>query len=130
MEPELKVTKQGVPDLKVIAAVVPVGTEGTSRPGDPVSFPERLAVIRELMGTFDVVTRSGQDHVLRKVLRTLRTEVLSVGLNLTDGQLGVVMNALNELEHEAGRVEPRPTAFNDNACVIVDVLVRARRSAA
>jgi hypothetical protein len=120
------VTKQGVPDLKVVAAVAPLRTEETSRAPNPLSFPERVAVIRELMGTFDVVTRSGQDHVMRKVLRILRTEVLSVGLSLTDGQLGVVMSSLNDLEHEAGRVVPRPAAFNDNASVVVDVLVKAR----
>lgn len=91
----------------------------------PVSFPERLEVIRELMSALDLATRSGQGHVMRKMLGILRAEILGVGLRLTDGQLGVVMNTLTELEHEAGRVAPLPAAFNDNARVVVDVLVRS-----
>ena len=97
----------------------------TFKSAEPISLPDRLGVIRELMESLDVVTRSGQDHVMQKLLRILRGEMLREGLPLSSLQLGAAMNALTELEHEAGRVTPMPSVFNDSARVVVDVLTNA-----
>jgi hypothetical protein len=87
-----------------------------------MSLPDRLGVIRELMDSLAVVTRSGQDHVMDKVVRILRGEMLREELSLSRLQLGAAMNALTELEHEAGRVTPMPNVFNDSARVLVGLL--------
>ncbi len=92
---------------------------------EPISFPDRLRVIRELMDSLDVVTRSGQDHVMQKLLRILRGEMLREGLPLSTLQVGTAMDALTDLEHEAGRVTPMPSVFNDSARVVVEVLTQA-----
>jgi hypothetical protein len=84
-----------------------------------------LGVIRELMGTLGLATRAGQEHVMHKMLGLLRTEILRDGLPLTGRQLADVMDALRDLEHEAGRIAPMPAAFNDNARLVVDVLAQA-----
>ena len=118
-------TNQRAGDLQAIPAAVPLRTGMRSRLDDQVSLPERLGVIRELMSALHMVTQSGQEYVMHKMLGILRTEILREGLPLTDGQLGAVMNALTELEHEVGRVAPLPAAFNDKARVVVDVLARA-----
>ena len=89
-----------------------------------MSLPDRLGVIRELMDSLDVVTRSGQDHVMQKLVRILRGEMLREGLALSSPQLGAAMNALTELEHEAGRVTPTPSVFNDSARVVVGLLTQ------
>ena len=97
---------------------------------EPLSLPARLGVVRELMDSLDVVTRSGQDHVMHKLVRILRGEMLREGLSFSNLQLGAAMNALSELEHEAGRVTPMADVFNDNARVLVGLLTEASTSAA
>ena len=92
-----------------------------------MSLPDRLGVIRELMDSLDVVTRSGRDHVMQKVVRILRGEMLREELSLSGQELGAAMNAMTELEHEAGRVTPMPDLFSDNARVLVGLLAQASR---
>jgi hypothetical protein len=92
---------------------------------EPMSLPARLGVIRELMDSLDVVTRSGQDHVMQKLVRILRGEMLREELSLSSLQLGTAMDALTDLEHEAGRVTPMPTVFNGSARVLVGLLAQA-----
>jgi hypothetical protein len=89
---------------------------------EPMSLPDRLGVIRELMDSLDFVTRSGQDHVMQKLVRILRGEMLREELSLSSLQLGAAMNALTDLEHEAGRVTPMPNVFNGSASVLVGLL--------
>jgi hypothetical protein len=91
----------------------------------PMSLPDRLGVIRELMDSLDFVTRSGQDHVMQKLVRILRGEMLREELSLSNLQLGTAMNALTDLEHEAGRVTPMPNVFNGSARVLVGLLTQA-----
>ena len=102
-------------------------TEGSPKAScaEVMSLPERLAVVRELMSSLEVVTRSGRDHVMQKLVRIHRGEILREGLPLTGLQLRAAMKALTALEQETGRATPIPGAFNDSARVVVDALSRA-----
>jgi hypothetical protein len=92
-----------------------------------VSFPERLAVIRELLETLEGMTRSGQPHVMRKVLGLLRLEVLRSGLPLTRSERAMVNAAVGNLEREVERIAPAPGVFNGHAHIVVEVLSNLAR---
>jgi hypothetical protein len=97
----------------------------TSERSEPsVSFLDRLEAIRQLMASLDLVTRSGQNHVMHKVLILLRREFLRAGLSLTDPRRIAAMRALKELEYEAGRIAPGLVSFNGHARVVVELLCR------
>ena len=87
-----------------------------------VAFAERLTVVDELMGTLELVTRAGQQHVMNRILSILRGEILSLGFPLATADLASLLDAMAELEHEAGRIAPTAAAFNLHARVITGVL--------
>ena len=89
-----------------------------------VAFTERLTVVDELMGTLELVTRAGQQHVMNRILSILRREILSLGFPLATADLASLLDAMAELEHEAGRIAPTAAAFNLHARVITGVLGR------
>ena len=75
-----------------------------------VAFAERLTVVDELMGTLELVTRAGQQHVMNRILSILRGEILSLGFPLATANLASLLDAMAELEHEAGRIAPTAAA--------------------
>jgi hypothetical protein len=96
------------------------------RPTDlALTFPRRLEVIRELLGTLGEATRAGQDHLMHKLVTMLRGEVLEADLPLTGLEVVAVSDALTKLEHEAGRIAPTLVVFDDEARIVIAVLCRA-----
>jgi len=93
-----------------------------------MAFTERLTVVDELMGTLELVTRAGQQHVMNRILSILRGEILSLGLPLATADLASLLDAMKELEHEAGRIAPTAAAFNLHARVITGVLAKSDTS--
>jgi hypothetical protein len=89
-----------------------------------VLFSELLTIARELLGTLKDATRAGQTHVMQRVLRLLHREILCPNLRLTEQQLGTVMTAVTDLEHEAVRMAPDAAIFNGRAQIVVDILCR------
>jgi len=89
-------------------------------------FTERLSVAAELMGSLELATRSGQEHVMNKVLTILRREMLDVEGPLVAADIVRLFEAMSELEHEAGRVAPLPLAFNRQAHLVIEALLRGR----
>ncbi len=87
-------------------------------------FTERMGVVTDLTVALDLATRSGQGHLMNKVLAILRREVLDVGSPVAGADVATVSNALADLEHEAARVSPLAKAFNRHAQVIIDALLR------
>ena len=83
---------------------------------------ERLSVVGELMGTLELVTRAGQQHVMHKILSILRREMLLVASPFPAADLASLLDAMAELEHEAGRIAPTPAAFNHHVRVATGVL--------
>ena len=101
-------------------------TESASPPAVRVlPFTERLGVVTELTVALDLATRSGQEHLMSKVLTILRREVLEVEGPIAGCDVASVSNAMADLEHEAGRIAPLPDAFNRHAQAVVDALLRA-----
>jgi len=90
-----------------------------------LSFAERLGIVTELTVALNLATRSGQSHLMSKVLGILRREMLEVKGPLAGADLACLLNAMSELEHEVGRISPLPNAFNRHAQVVIDALLRA-----
>ena len=84
-----------------------------------------MGVVSELTGALDVATRSGQEHLMNKVLTILRREMLDAEAPVAGSDLASVLNAMADLEHEAARVSPLAKAFNRHARVVVDALLRS-----
>jgi hypothetical protein len=93
-----------------------------------VALAEKLTVVDELMGRLELVTRAGQQHVMNRILSILRGEILSLGFPLATAELASLLDAMAELEHEAGRIAPTAAAFNLQARVITSVLGRSDTS--
>jgi hypothetical protein len=83
---------------------------------------ERLNIIGELMDALALVTMGGRVHVMQKVLKILRAEVLLPGLPLTDAQFNLVKDALNVAARETARIAPLPSIFAEHIRTVVDAV--------
>jgi hypothetical protein len=83
---------------------------------------ERLNIIGELMDALALVTMGGRVHVMQKVLKILRAEVLLPRLPLTDPQFNLVKDALNAAARETGRIAPLPSVFAEHIRTVVDAV--------
>ncbi len=92
-------------------------------------FVERMGVAAELTGSLESATRSGQEHLMNKVLTILRREMLEVEGPLVGADLAGISDAMSELEHEAGRSAPLPIAFNRQALLVIAALLRGGSAA-
>jgi hypothetical protein len=113
-------------DLEAVRSVLPA----LAQPALPavvrvLPFAERLGIVTELTVALNLATRSGQSHLMNKVLGILRREMLEVKGPLAGADLACLLNAMSELEHEVGRISPLPNAFNRHAQVVIDALLRA-----
>src|SRR6185437_10182192 len=71
-----------------------------------------------------------QEHLMNKVLSILRREILDLRAPLFGSELARLLDAMSELEHEAGRIAPLASDFNRHAQVIIDALLRASDTSA
>lgn len=110
-------TSSSSPLNDVGAAPAPIREESVPLPG-------LLAIARELLDTLKDATRGGQNHVMQRVLRILHREILRPSLRLTEQQLGIVMTAVTDLEHEAVRMAPDTAIFAERAEIVVDLICR------
>jgi hypothetical protein len=85
---------------------------------------ERLAAVEDLLRSLAQVTRSGQRHVMNRVLMILRRE-MSSGPPLDKPDLEPVASAIAELDHEAARIAPVPGTFNRHVGIVTAALARA-----
>jgi hypothetical protein len=107
------------------AGVFEVATSEESR-GTVRVLPlaERMGVVTELTEALSLATRPGQEHLMNKVVGILRGEILDVKAPVGEADLACLLDAMSELEHEAGRISPLPNAFDRQARVVVDALLR------
>lgn len=91
---------------------------------------ERLGVVSELTDALNLATRPGQEHLMKKVLAILRREILDLSAPLCGAELTRLLDAMSELEHEAGRIAPLPSDFNRHAQVIIEALLRVSHTSA
>jgi|SRR5579863_5719421 len=101
-----------------------VACHGRSRLLTGIGSERRFDILRELMRTLPLVTLSGQEHVMNKMLLILRREVLRLESPVAAADLAVLSNAMTELEHEAGRFAPAPSLFNRHVEIAIGALRR------
>ncbi len=88
----------------------------------PMPLSERVGIAEELLVILPQATRSGQRHVMCRVLEILQGDILRPTVRLTEAQVVAVMAAVTELQHEAARVAPDITLFCAGARFMIDIL--------
>lgn len=88
----------------------------------PVPLSERVRITRELLTSLTEATRSGQRHLMCRVLDILQGDIIRPTVRLTQPQVVVVMAAVTELQHEAARAAPDIDLFCARARLVIDIL--------
>jgi hypothetical protein len=83
---------------------------------------ERVGIARELLVSLVDATRSGQHHVMSRVLDILQHDIIRPTVRLTQPQGVAVMEAVTELQHEAARAAPDIALFCVRARLVIDIL--------
>ena len=83
---------------------------------------ERVGVARELLLALTDATRSGQRHVMCRVVDILQGDVLRPSVRLSQPQVVAVMAAVTDLQHEAARPAPDLALFCARARLVIDIL--------
>ena len=89
---------------------------------DPMPRSELIEIARELLDMLTVATRSGQSHLMRRVLDILQPDVNRPTVRLTEPQLSAVLAAVTELQQEAVRAAPDIVRFCLRATHVIDIL--------
>ena len=88
----------------------------------PVPLSVRIGIARELLIVLTEATRSGQRHVMCRVLDILQGDILRPTVRLTQPQVVAVMAAVTELQHESARAAPDIALFCARARLVIDIL--------
>jgi hypothetical protein len=88
----------------------------------PLPLSERIGIARDLLNMLTEATRSGQGHVMCRVLEILQADILRPTIRLTAAQVAAVTAAAMELRHEAARAAPDISLFCARARVVIDIL--------
>jgi hypothetical protein len=91
----------------------------------PVPLSVRIGIARELLVVLTEATRSGQRHLMCRVLDILQVDILRPSVRLTHPQVAAVMAAVAELQHEAARAAPDIALFCARARIVIDILTIA-----
>ena len=83
---------------------------------------ERVGIVEELLVVLTQATRSGQRHVMCRVLDILKGDILRPTVCLTETQVVAVMAAVTDLQHEATRPAPDIALFCAGARSMIDIL--------
>lgn len=83
---------------------------------------ERRVRIDLLRGMLEA---SQQRTPLEDILRLLRYEALDPGAHFEANQRRIVVQSLDDLEHEVSRLDPDRTHFERKAQILIDVLAIA-----
>jgi hypothetical protein len=86
----------------------------------PIS--ERVGITREVLTSLTEATRSGQRHLMCRVLDILQVDIIRPTIRLTQPQVVVIMAAVTELQHEAARAAPDIALFCARAGIVIDIL--------
>jgi hypothetical protein len=91
----------------------------------PVPLSVRIGIARELLVVLTEATRSGQRHLMCRVLDILQVDILRPSVRLTQPHVAAVMAAVAELQHEAARAAPDIALFCARARLVIDILTIA-----
>jgi len=100
-------------------------TDPQPRRDTPMPLSERVGVARQVLTSLTEATRSGQRHLMCRVLDILQSDVIRPTVRLTPPQVVAVMAAVTELQHEAARAAPDIALFCARARVVIDILSTA-----
>jgi len=92
---------------------------------NPMPLAARVGVARELLLVLTDATRSGQRHVMCRVLDILQADILRPTVRLAQPQVVAVMAAVTELQHESARAAPDLALFCARARLVIDILASA-----
>lgn len=92
---------------------------------DPMPLSERIGIARELLVVLTDATRSGQRHVMGRVLDILQGDIFRPTVRLTHPQVVAVTAAVTELQHETARAAPDLALFCARARLVIDILSSA-----
>jgi hypothetical protein len=102
-----------------------LATDPPPRRDTPISLSERVGIARQVLTSLTEATRSGQRHLMCRVLDILQSDVIRPTVRLTHPQVVAVMAAVTELQHEAARAAPDIALFCARARVVIDILSTA-----
>jgi len=88
----------------------------------PMPLSGRMGIARELLVVLTEATRSGQRHLMCRVLDIVQGDILRPTVRLTKPQVVAVMAAVTELQHEAARPAPNIALFCARATLVIDIL--------
>jgi hypothetical protein len=91
----------------------------------PVPLLGRIRIARELLTVLADATRSGQRHVMCRVLDIVQGDIIRPTVRLTKSQVVAAMAAVTELQHEAARAAPDIALFCARATMVIDILAIA-----
>jgi hypothetical protein len=91
----------------------------------PLPLSERVGIARELLVALIEATRSGQRHLMCRVLEILQRDIIRPTVRLTQAQVVAVMAAVTELRHEAARAAPDVALFCARARLVIEILSTA-----
>ena len=99
-----------------------LATDPPPRRDTPLPLSERVGVARQVLTSLTEATRSGQRHLMCRVLDILQVDIIRPTVRLTQAQVLVVMAAVTELQHEAARAAPDIALFCARARIVIDIL--------
>ena len=97
-------------------------TDPPPRRDNPMPLSERVGIARELLTSLTDATRSGQRHLMGRVLEILQGDIIRPTVRLTQPQVVAVVAAVTELQHEAARAAPDIDLFCARARLVIDIL--------
>jgi len=99
-----------------------VAMDSPSVSDNPMPLSERIGIAQELLVILIHATRSGQRHVMCRVLDILQGDILRPSVRLSQPQVVAVMAAVTDLQHEAARAAPDLPLFCARARLVIDIL--------
>ena len=90
--------------------------------GNQMPLSERVGVARELLLALTDATRSGQRHVMCRVLDILQGDILRPSVRLSQPEVVAVLAAVTDLEHQAARPAPDLALFCARARLVIDII--------
>jgi hypothetical protein len=101
---------------------VDLAMDPRARRDTPMPLSERVGITRDVLTNLTEATRSGQRHLMCRVLDILQVDIIRPAVRLTQPQVVVVMAAVTELQHEAARAAPDIALFCARARIVIDIL--------
>lgn len=85
----------------------------------------RMFQVREMLEGLERMTPARRPTVMEDILRQLRSEALDPDVSFRPSDRQIVVQSLDELEHEIAKPVPEPASFDRKAQILIDVFAIA-----